>query len=321
MRIRFIAVAVFLALAQISSLAAQVSQKAPTAPGTVIGPNDGITIVALGADDISKTWRVSSTGELTLPMVGKIYVAGMTTEQVEQELTTRLKLFILDPQVTIYISEFRSETVTVEGAVEKPGRIQTEGQKTLLGVLMMAGGTKSPGPTVKVTRASEFGIIPLPGVRKDLAGLYSTVELPVKDALDASSAAANLIMEPDDVVSVSMQQRLVYIMGEVNRPGAIELVTQDSISIVQVLAVAGGMTKIASPSKTTILRRDSEGRYDPAGSVDLKKILTGKHEDKLLIAGDIIVVPSSNVKFYLQAITMSAATSGVTSGLFILTRY
>src|ERR1035437_4959864 len=205
MRIRVIALIAFFAFAPLSSLAAQDSQKVPTAPGTVIGANDGITIVALGADDISKTWRVSSTGELTLPMVGKIHAAGMTTEQVEQELTSRLKRFILDPQVAIYISEFRSETVTVEGAVEKPGRIQTEGQKTLLEVLMMAGGTSSPGPTVKVTRASEYGIIPLPGVRKDLAGLYSTVELPVKDVLDASSAAANLIMEPEDVVSVSMQ--------------------------------------------------------------------------------------------------------------------
>jgi polysaccharide export outer membrane protein len=185
----------------------------------------------------------------------------------------------------------------------------------------MAGGTKTPGPTVKITRESDYGTIPLPGARKDIEGQYTTVELPLKDVLDASSPAANLIMEPEDVVSVSIQQRLVYIMGEVNRPGAVELVTQDSISIVQILAVAGGMTKIASPGKTSILRRDSEGRYDPAGTVDLKAILTGKNQDKLLIAGDIVVVPSSNLKFYAQAIAMSATTSGITSGLFILTKY
>jgi protein involved in polysaccharide export with SLBB domain len=90
---------------------------------------------------------------------------------------------------------------------------------------------------------------------------------------------------------------------------------------VQVLAAAGGMTKVAAPAKTTILRKDSEGRYNPIGSVDLKKILAGQHEDKLLLAGDIIVVPPSNAKFYLQAILMSAATSGVTSGFFILSKY
>jgi len=321
MTLRALAFVSLLVLVCGASRAAQDVQKKSETSETVIGANDGITIIALGADDLSKTWRVSSSGELALPMAGKIHAAGMTTAQLEQELTLRLKHYILEPQVTVYISEFRSVTVTVQGAVDKPGRIQTEGQKTLLGVLMMAGGTKSPGPTLTVTRESEYGSIPLPGVRKDLAGRYSVVELPMREVLDASSPAANLIMQPEDVVSVSIEQRLVYIMGEVNRPGAVELVTQDSISIVQVLAVAGGMTKVAAPGKTAILRRDSEGRYDPAGSVDLKSILAGKSKDKLLIAGDIIVVPSSDFKFYLQAITMSAATSGVTSGLFILSRY
>jgi len=255
-------------------------------------------------------------------MVGKIQAAGKTTEQLERELTSRLRHFIREPEVTVYISEFRSETVTVEGAVQKPGRVQTEGQKTLLDVLMMAGGTSSPGPTVKVTRSSRYGDIPLPEVRRDLEGTSSSVELPVKDVLDASTAAANLIMQPDDVISVSIQQqRLVYIVGEVNHAGAVELVTQNSISIVQVLAAAGGMTKVAAPAKTTILRKDSEGRYSPAGSVDLKKILAGRHEDKLLLAGDIVVVPTSNVKFYVQSVMMSAATTGVASGFYILSKY
>jgi polysaccharide biosynthesis/export protein len=304
-----------------SRLASQDEQKTPAVSGTMIGPDDGVTIVALGADDISKTWRVSSTGELTLPMVGKIQAAGKTTEQLEGELTSRLRHFIREPEVTVYISEFRSETVTVEGAVQKPGRVQTEGQKTLLDVLMMAGGTNMPGPTLKVTRASRYGIIPLPVVRRDLEGTSSSVELPVKDVLDASTAAANLMMQPGDVVAVSTQQRLIYILGEVNRAGAVELVTQDSVSIVQVLAAAGGMTKVAAPARTTILRKDFEGRYSPAGSVDLKKILAGKHEDKLLLAGDIVVVPTSNAKFYIQSIMMSAATTGVASGFYILSRY
>jgi polysaccharide biosynthesis/export protein len=320
MRVIFIALS-FLMFFVPSRLVSQDELQTRSASGTMIGPDDGVTIVALGADDISKTWRVSSSGELTLPMVGKIQAAGKTTEQLEQELTLRLRRFIREPEVTVYISEFRSETVIVQGGVQKPGRIQTEGQKTLLDVLMMAGGTNLPGPTVKVTRASKYGAIPLPEVRRDLEGTSSSVELPLKNVLDASTAAANLIMQPGDVVAVSTQQRLVYILGEVNHAGAVELVTQDSVSIVQVLAAAGGMTKVAAPARTAILRKDSEGRYSPMGSVDLKKILAGKHEDKLLLAGDIIVVPTSNAKFYLQSIIMSAATTGVASGFYILTRY
>ena len=311
----------FLVTASVSRLVGQTTQGAPTVPSTIIGAEDTITIVALGADEISKPWRVSSTGDLTLPLVGRIHVAGKTTEQLESELTDKLATYIRDPAVTVYISEFRSGTVTIEGAVEKPGRFQTEGKKTLLGVLMMAGGVKSPGPTLKVTRAAKYGAIPLHGARKALVGDTTSIEIPITDALDAGSPAANLIMEPEDVVSVSTLQRLVYILGEVNRGGAVELVTQDSVSIVQVLAAAGGLTKVASPGKTRILRKDSEGRYTPMGSVDLKKIMAGKDEDKLLLAGDIVIVPSSNTKFYLQTALLAAATGGITTSFYILSRY
>jgi polysaccharide export outer membrane protein len=311
----------FFLMASASRLMGQTTQASPAVFSTVIGAEDTITVVALGADEISKPWRVSSTGDLTLPLVGRIHVAGKTTEELENELTDKLAAYIRNPAVTVYISEFRSGTVTIEGAVEKPGRFQTEGKKTLLGVLMMAGGVKSPGPTLKVTRASKYGPIPLPGARKALVGDTTSIEIPITDALDAGSPAANLIMEPEDVVSVSIVQRLVYILGEVNRGGAVELVTQDSVSIVQVLAAAGGLTKVAAPGKTTILRKDSEGRYTPMGSVDLKKIMAGKNEDKLLLAGDIVIVPSSNVKFYLQSALLSAATGGVTTSFMILSRF
>lgn len=304
-----------------SRVVGQTTQPSSVPSSTTIGPEDTVTIVALGADEISKPWRVSSTGDLTLPLVGRIHASGKTTEQLENELTEKLATYIRDPAVTVYISEFRSGIVTIEGAVEKPGRFQTEGKKTLLGVLMMAGGVKSPGPTLRITRASKYGPIPLRGARKALVGDTSTIEIPVTDALDAGNPAANLLMEPEDVVSVSILQRLVYILGEVNRGGAVELVTQDSVSIVQVLAAAGGLTKVASPGKTTILRKDSEGRYTPMESVDLKKIMAGKNEDKLLLAGDIVIVPASNVKYYLQTALLSVATSGVGTGLMILSRF
>jgi polysaccharide export outer membrane protein len=232
-------------------------------------------------------------------------------------VTSKLKQFILNPQVTIYISEYRSVMVVVGGAVAKPGRILAEGPKTLLSVLMLAGGPQAPGPTVTVTRDMRYGIIPLPEARRELDQLHNTIELPLSAVLNASSAAANLIMQPDDVVSVSTQQRLVYILGEVNRPGAIELVTHDSISVVQVLAAAGGTTKTAAPSKTAILRLNSEGLYKRLGSVDLKGILAGKREDRVLSAGDVLVVPSSSFKMYFQAAMLSAATSSI----LILSRF
>jgi len=325
MTIRTIALAALLCFAIVPGCVAQTEVTdhpniIPAAPSSsvVIGANDSITIVALQSDEISKNWRVSSAGDLDLPMVGKIHAAGMTTDELQQELTTRLKRFIRDPQVTAYISEFRSQPITVAGGVERPGTFQIEGPKTLLTVLMMAGGVvKTPGPTVTVTRDKEFGTIPLSGAHTVDGGARSTIDLPLKDVLVASTPAANLEIRPHDVISVSTQQRLVYILGEVTRPGAVELVTQDSVSVMQVLAAAGGLTKVAAPGHTEIMRMDSQGLYKKVASIDLKRVMTGKIEDRLLTSGDIIVVPSSNLKIYSQVASMTA----ITTGMYILTRF
>ena len=93
MKFGFLAGLVLLLLSMPPRVAAQETPTA-AASGAVIGPEDGVSIVALNADDISKTWRVSSTGELTLPMVGKIHAAGKTTEELEAELTSKLSHYI-----------------------------------------------------------------------------------------------------------------------------------------------------------------------------------------------------------------------------------
>lgn len=276
-----------------------------------IGPDDTLNIVAGEAEEISKTWRVSSTGDLDLPMVGEIHAAGLTVAQLEDELTEKLKAFIREPHVSVYISEFRSRPVTIEGAVARPGTIQTEGTKTLLSTLMMAGGPNAAGPTVTLTRSMKNGSIPLEGAKNDPNGEYSTVELKLKDVMNASSPAANIIMQPHDVLSVSTKQRLVYIIGQVNRPGAVELDTQDSISAMQVLAAAGGLTNLAVARNTTIMHVDEKGQYSKVAAINLKSVMNGKGSDRMLTPGDIMVVPENHLKSYVQAATMSAATSGM----------
>jgi len=283
----------------------------------VIGANDSVTIVAINSDEISKTWRVSSTGELDLPMVGRIHAAGLTAEQLEKALSADLKRYIRDPEVTVYVSDFRSQPVTIAGAVHHPGTFQLEGSKTLLESLSLASGPDAPGPTLIVSRPIESGPIPLPGAHLDSTGDRSTVELKLSDVLDPSTAASNLEIRPNDIISVSTQRRLVYIIGEVSRPGAVELVSQDSISVMQVLAAAGGLTKVASPGHSQIMRLDSQGLYKKVASIDLKRVMTGRDEDRLLKSGDIIVVPSSSLKAYGQA----ASSGAITTGLVILTRY
>ena len=118
-------------------------------------------------------------------------------------------------------------------------------------------------------------------------------------------------------MSVSTNRQLVYIIGEVNRPGVVELVSQDSISVMQVLAAAGGLTKVASAHHAQIMRVDSKGLYDKTASIDLYSLLSGKIKDRALIGGDIVMVPSSRLKTYTDA----AAMSTVQAATYLLLRF
>jgi polysaccharide export outer membrane protein len=288
-------------------------------PDDVIGPNDSVTIVALESEELSKTWRVTSGGDLELPMVGKTHVEGLTAEKLQNQLGQELKKYIHDPHVTVFIAEFRSQPVTVTGAVHRPGTFQTEGSKTLWTVLSMAGGLEhAPGATVTITRQIRYGEVPLPGAHSDSTGTYSVATILVKDVMDTSSPASKLLIQPNDVVDVSSEERMVYIIGEVIKPGAVELVTHDRISMVQLLAAAQGLSKLSNARNSQIMRVNSQGLYEKVGTVDLKKLISGKIEDRLLNAGDIVVVPSSTLKVY----TAMMATSAISTGMYtILQRF
>jgi polysaccharide biosynthesis/export protein len=286
-------------------------------PDTVIGPNDSITIVALDSDEISKTWRVNSEGDVALPLVGVVHVAGLTAGQLEEKLRHELKRYIRSPQVTVYVADFKSQPVTIAGAVHHPGTFQLEGHQTLLAAIALGGGPDSPGPTLILTRPVESGPIPLPGAHLDSSGLTSSVELKMSDVLNPSTAASNLDIRPNDVISLSTKPRLVYIIGEVMHPGAVELVTQDTVSVMQVLAAAGGLSHTAAPKNSAIMRIDDNGLYKPVAQIDLKRVMVGKLEDRLLKPGDIIVVPSSSLKTY----TSTAGTTAITTGIYVLTRF
>jgi polysaccharide export outer membrane protein len=288
----------------------------------IIGPNDALTIYVRGVDDLSKPWRVDPNGLLTLPLVGTLQAAGKTVDRFELDLAAKLKEFVINPEVTVSIADLQSQPVTVTGAVVAPGVQQLEERKSLLSVLMQAGGPKDAGPTLTITRRADVGAIPISGAREEKDGQYSVATLNLKDVMDASTPAANLIVRPQDVISVSLQPpqaapRLVQIIGEVTKPGAVELVHQQSVSLMQALAAAGGPTHIASTGKTVIMHVNVDGRRTEVAQIDLKKVMEGKVKDIELVGGDIVVVPTSQFKNYLEI----GAKAAVTSGGYVLTRF
>jgi polysaccharide biosynthesis/export protein len=283
-----------------------------------IGPDDTVTIMALNVDEISKAWRIGPTGELNLPLVGRLNAAGMSAEQLEKAIADRLKEYVRDPQVTVFVSDFKSHPITISGAVERPGILQLEKPTPLFAVLAQAGGVKDPGSTVTLSRSIEYGQIPDSAAITSKDGKYSVVELPIQDVLRGHGASANVEVHAFDTITVSQVKhpRLVFLAGEVNKPGAIELDTQDTVSLTKALALAGGLTHVAKPAHTMIRHINEKGQETAFAFVDMNKVLNGKAKDLTLMEGDVVIVPSSTLQTYLEAM----ATTGITSSVMILGR-
>jgi len=192
--------------------------------------------------------------------------------------------------------------------------VQLKGPTTLFEALVLAGGPKEAGPTVTLTRAREYGTIPHVNAKTSPDGMYSVLELPLKDVLQRDSAAANVAVLANDVVTVSKDpkiRRMVYVAGEVARPGAIELVTQNKVSFSQAIAMAGGLTRIAKAGHTVLRHVDKNGLETASTRVDAKRILSGQDKDLTLQDGDIVIVPSSRMAIYLETATATAISSSV----------
>jgi polysaccharide export outer membrane protein len=289
--------------------------------GAVIGPGDTVTIVALHCEEISRAWRVGPSGRLSLPIVGNVQVAGLTVEDFEQDLAKRLRKYVIEPQVSAYISESRSRPVMVTGAVEKAGLINLEGSQTLFDILLIAA-PKDPGPIVTVSRSKEAGPLGLAGSKISPDGQYWTIELPLEDVMNGRSPAAGLALAADDVIVVAERRpRLVHIIGEVARPGSVELLHQETVSITKLLASAGGLTRGAKPEKTIVRHISAAGTRTETAVINMKKIISGKSADLELSAGDVVIVPSSQWLSYLQSSSLSAISAGVFTGLQVLARF
>lgn len=277
----------------------------------LLGSEDTVTIHAQNAPDMSdKPFRVDADGEIKLPMIGRIHAGGLTPEQLEAEIAKRLKVYLEEPEVTVSITEFRSQPVSMVGAVSAPGVHQLEGQKTLVEMLAIAGGLRADaGPTVKITRRLEFGRIPVPGAADDSTHQYSIAEINLKSVMDAKNPEYNIAIRPHDVVSVPRAE-VVYVIGEVNKAGSLSLSESESLSVLEAVSSSGGMLRTASISHAMILRPVAGQQKRSEVPVDLKKIMAGKSEDILLRAGDVLVVPGSTGKHAVYRALEAAVTAG-----------
>ena len=319
--LRFFAAIALLAAATFASppVAAATQSSTDDGAGSVLGPNDQITIRALDAEEISdKTYRVSSSGDLTLPMIGTLKAAGLTVGQLESEVASALQKYIRHPKVAISVTEFHSQPVSVIGAVTTPGIVQLQGKKTLVEVLSMAGGLRNDsGQSVMITRQKEWGSLPLPGARTDATEQFSVAEVKLKDVLDARNPEQNIMIRPNDIISVPRAE-IVYVLGAVKRAGRFVLNERDALSVLQAVSLAEGLERTAAPQKAKILRISPGATRRAEVLLDLKKIFSGQTADVILQPDDILFIPDSAQKRAVLRTLEALMSIGTTAGAGVI---
>lgn len=260
----------------------------------ILGPDDQVALLVPDADELNaRAFRIDRSGDVDLPLIGRTRAAGLTAEQLEDEIDARLKRYLVDPKAVVSVTDFRSQPISILGAVNTPGVHQVQGQKSLYEALSLAGGLREDaGNTVNITRQLKRGRVPLANAKDDPTGQFSIASVPVKDILQANNPAANIAIAPEDVISVPKAE-VIYVIGSVHKPGEFTLGQNASFSALQVLSLAEGLEATAAGAKAKILRIAPGGSARAEIPVDLKSILAGKAEDVQIKANDILFVPNS----------------------------
>ena len=304
---------IMMALAVVCAAAQQTADPGnQSQAGYILGPDDQILIRALYAEEISeKPVMIGTNGYISLPMAGRLRASGLTVEQLETEIVSRLKPYMQDPQISVSVVEFRSQPVSVLGAVANSGVVQLRGHKTLFEVISEAGGLKNEaGNTIKITRRKEFGPIPLASAVADRSGQFSVAEVSVKSVMEARNPQENIEVKPKDVVSIPRAE-LIYVIGSVKRAGGFVLNEREHISVLQALSMAEGLDRVASGGNARILRSSDGASTRAEIPVDVNKILAGKTSDVPMLANDILFIPNSAAK--------SATLRGVEAAIQVAT--
>jgi polysaccharide biosynthesis/export protein len=289
-----------------------------------LGPDDQISIRVLDLDEFGagsaadKPYRIDLRGFVNLPLVGRIKAGGQNIEAFEAELVGKLREFVKEPQVTVMVTEYRSQPISILGQVTTPGVHQLQGRKSLFEVISMAGGLKpEAGYTIKIVRKKQFGAIPLASAKTDTTGEYSVAEVSVKGIMNADHPEENLLIQPFDVITVPKAE-LVYVVGTVKKSGGFTLSERENVTVLQALSMAEGFGPQPADKQCKILRKNGNNADREEIPVDLNAILKGKAKDVPMQSEDILFVPSSTSK---RVMAKAAETAiGLTTGLLIFRR-
>lgn len=243
-----------------------------------LSPGDLLDISVFASSELTTHVRVSSDGVISFPLLGKVRVSGMMPEEVQDLIRDQLmkRDLVKDPQVSVFVLEYSAQAVYVLGEVTRPGAYPVVGSHQLSDFISVAGGfTPRAGKTITVTRQAND----------------QTPDV-IRFSRAPSVGGANPQVNAGDTIYVG-QAGVVYVVGDVVRPGGFVLDSDQKLTVMKVMALAEGTKPTASVKGARLVRNTANGREETP--IDLRKIFRAKAADIELQDQDIVLIPSSTV--------------------------
>lgn len=292
-------------------------QGSSTAQPSRLGVGDQLLISVADLDEVtSRSVRVAEDGTVDLPLIGAVQAGGTSLPVLRAVLASAFAKYINNPQVSLQLVSSQNQLVSVIGDVNTPSVQELTGPLTLLAAITRAGGAKpDAGPQVILTREARWGVLPVADATLNPGAGFSRATLSLDELVAEKTPENNILLRPGDVVSIP-KGSIVYVVGDVHRSGGFPLRSSGSLSVIEALSLAEGLSPNAKSQHAKILRPSStKGEKRVEIPVDIPKVLAGKQTDPQLFADDILFVPSSAAKTGVRR--AAEAVLQVTTGILI----
>lgn len=265
----------------------------PVSPADyVVGPADLLEVKIFEAERLSGSVRVSSTGNITLPLLGSLDVAGLTARETEIKIEQLFmeRGYIREPHVSVFVEEYKSKQVSVIGAVNTPGTYELLGRQTLLEALALSEGlAPDAGRSAYITRITNDG-------------QRQSFVVDVDSLIVNSNPELNIPIEPGDIIYIPKSGN-IFLEGAVAKTGAIPI-KQGRTTLSQAVAMSGGLESFADPSDVKIIRYQNDNTRKII-EADLEAIRNGESEDIILEDRDAVIVESNGLKKFFSGLRIN----------------
>jgi polysaccharide export outer membrane protein len=306
----------------------------------LLGPGDTLAISVFGIPGLSGAeFTLDAAGNISLPFLNdEVNLLGLSARDARIKITALYEASVLkNPQVTVSIRSFHSQTINVLGAVGAPGAYSLSGATRFLDVLSRVGGitdrastkalirrpammqetSKTAGDTLRGQVALDSRAGREPSISSSVS--YSTIELDLTQLLTTGDLSLNIPIFGGDIITIPERperpQQFVFVLGDVKGSGAFEIKKNEQMSLRKALALSGGFSSTAKPSKTLIIRPKGDQGQSEQIPINASAIYSGKREDVLLRANDMVIVPGSATKVLGKGVLASVMS---TIGAFLL---